>query len=124
VGTVSYQIQLPDQFKLHDVFHVSHLKKHNGPNVVPNPKLPLVTDVKLKVAPLDVIQCIIVPRSAGEYDVAVPHLLIHWEAMTDDEAWVSRKRFQNSNPEVWASEGLCQAMEASTPSDIQLLGSG
>jgi hypothetical protein len=85
VGTVAYQ--LPDKCKLHDVFHVSHLKKHQGPTVVPNPTLPLVTgDGKLKVAPLAVLQRRIVPRSAGEYDVAAPQWLIHWEGMTADEA--------------------------------------
>jgi hypothetical protein len=54
---------------------------------VPNPTLPLVTgDGKLKVAPLAVLQRRIVPRSAGEYDVAAPQWLIHWEGMTADEA--------------------------------------
>jgi hypothetical protein len=78
VGKVSYQLQLPDTCKLHDVFHVSQLKKHTGPNDVPNPTLPLVTvDGKVKFAPLKVLQRRIVPRSIGDYEVAIPQWLIH-----------------------------------------------
>ncbi|KAK1681252.1 hypothetical protein QYE76_042100 [Lolium multiflorum] len=44
VGQLSYHIQLPEKCKLHDIFHVSHLKKHTGPQAVPNSTLPMVTD--------------------------------------------------------------------------------
>jgi hypothetical protein len=101
VGTVAYQIQLPDNCKLHDVFHVSHLKKHQGLTAVPNPTLPLVTDDgKLKVAPVAVLQRRIVPRSTGDYDVAAPQWLIHWEGMTPDEAtWEDASFIQDTFPD-------------------------
>jgi hypothetical protein len=58
VGRVAYKLHLPKGTKLHDVFHVSQLKKHLGPTVVPNPTLPLVTpDGKIKTYPLCILQC-------------------------------------------------------------------
>ena len=101
VGKVSYQLLLPERCKLHDVFHVSHLKKHTGLNAVPHPKLPLVTeDGKIKFQPVAVLQRRIVPRSAGDYDVAVPQWLVHWELMTEDEAtWEDASFIQQHFPE-------------------------
>jgi hypothetical protein len=101
VGQVSYQLQLPENCKLHDTFHVSHLKKHNGPRAVPNPTLPLVTeDGKLKHAPVAILQRHIVPRSVGEYDVAIPQWLIHWESMTTKEAtWEDAELIQRAFPD-------------------------
>ena len=73
VGKRAYKLQLPEGTQLHDVFHVNQLKKHLGPHVVPNPKLPLVTTVgKLKLVPSVVLERRQVLRSAGTYDVAVP----------------------------------------------------
>jgi hypothetical protein len=101
VGKVSYQIQFPEQCKLHNVFHISHLKKHTGPNAVPNPTLPLVTaDGKVKFSPLAILQRRIVPRSMGEYDVAIPQWLIHWETITSEEStWEDASFIQQTFPE-------------------------
>jgi hypothetical protein len=87
VGNRAYKLQLPQGTLLHDVFHVNQLKKHLGPRAVPNPSLPMVTPTgKLKYNPLAVLQHRQVPRSAGDYDIAIPQWLIHWDMMTPDEA--------------------------------------
>jgi hypothetical protein len=87
IGQVAYKIQLPSDAKIHDVFHVNQLKKHLGKRAIPNPKLPLVTpDGRVKIAPLAILQRRQVPRNAGEYDIAVPQWLIHWENMTEADA--------------------------------------
>jgi ribosomal protein L21E len=87
VGQVSYKLQLPEGTLLHDVFHINQLKRHLGPNAIPNPTLPMLTpDGKIKVAPFAVLQYRQVPRSAGEYDIPVPQWLIHWENLSPDEA--------------------------------------
>jgi hypothetical protein len=101
VGQFSYQLQLPANCKLHDVFHVSHLKKHKGEHAVPNPILPMVTnDGKVKTVPIDVLQRRIVPRSTGEYDVAIPQWLIHWDTMTSAEAtWEDAEFIQKAYPD-------------------------
>ncbi|KAK1649380.1 hypothetical protein QYE76_067185 [Lolium multiflorum] len=87
VGTLAYKLQLPPGTLLHDVFHVNQLKKHLGPKAVPNAKLPMLTPQgKLKVKPQAILETRQIPRRAGDYDVAVPQWLVHWENMTADEA--------------------------------------
>jgi hypothetical protein len=100
VGQVSYQLQLPTNCKLHDIFHVSHLKKHKGERAVPNPILPMVTDEgKVKIVPIAVLQRRTVPRSSGDYEVAVPQWLIHWDTMTSAEAtWEDAEFIQKAYP--------------------------
>jgi hypothetical protein len=57
VGRRAYKLQLPAGTLLHDVFHVSNLKKHIGDSAVPNPSLPLLTPTgKLKQFPLAILQ--------------------------------------------------------------------
>jgi hypothetical protein len=87
VGNLAYKLQLPPGTLLHDVFHVNQLKKHLGPAAVPNAKLPMLTPQgKLKVKPQAILDIRQVPRSAGDYDVAVPQWLVHWENMAEEEA--------------------------------------
>jgi hypothetical protein len=87
VGTRAYKLQLPEGTKIHNVFHVNQLKRHLGPNVVPNQSLPLVTTSgKLKTFPLAILSRRQIPRSIGEYAAAIPQWLIHWENMPEAEA--------------------------------------
>ena len=104
VGNVSYKLQFPERTKLHDMFHLNQLKKHVGPNVVPNPMLLVLTsERKIKTAPAHVLQARQTPRSAGDYDIPVDQWLIHWENLSADQAtWEDvnfvRAAFPNFKP--------------------------
>jgi hypothetical protein len=56
MGPSAYKVVLPEGCQLHDVFHVSQLKKHLGPHAIPSPELPLI-DAKgiIKVAPHNIL---------------------------------------------------------------------
>lgn len=95
VGEVSYELHLPPEAKLHNVFHVSHFKKHLGPLAIANPKFPMVTaSGKMKLAPIDVLQRRELPNNAGE------EWLIQWYTMSKEEAtWEDAIFIQETFPE-------------------------
>jgi hypothetical protein len=100
IGKVAYKLLLPVGTKIHDTFHVNQLKLHRGPLVVPNPTLPLVTpEGKIKNSPLAVLERGQVPRSAGDYDVAVVQWLVLWDNLPAEEAtWEDASFIQTSFP--------------------------
>lgn len=83
IGKAAYKLLLPDGCQLHNVFHVSQLKKHIGPQVIPSPNLPLV-DSKgyIKVAPAKILQRRMIPRG----NEPVVQWSIHWVNLPESEA--------------------------------------
>ncbi|PRQ43893.1 putative nucleotidyltransferase, Ribonuclease H [Rosa chinensis] len=83
IGTVAYKLQLPDSAKIHNVFHVSLLKKKVGTSVLVEPHLPNVKDISIvRWTPEKVLQTRMVKRK-GE---AATQWLIHWLGTSPDEA--------------------------------------
>jgi len=83
VGKVAYKLLLPDHCHLHPVFHVSQLKKHIGPKVVPTQDLPLVDEHgNIKVAPHQILQRRMIPRN----NEPVVQWLIQWTNLPASEA--------------------------------------
>lgn len=83
VGPVAYQLALPTDTRMHDVFHVSLLKKQLKTKYSPSPVLPEVSvDGTPKVFPV----CILQRRLTKFYNRTFKELLIHWSNLTPEEA--------------------------------------
>lgn len=100
VGPVAYQLLLPPGTQIHNVFHVSQLKKHLGPKAVPVPDLPLI-DAKgnIKVERVFVLDTRAVPR----HPVLVTQWLVQWLNMSPEEAtWEDAGFIKTTFPKFYA----------------------
>jgi hypothetical protein len=100
IGKAAYKLLLPDGCQLHDVFHVSQLKRHLGPKAVPSAELPLIDEKgMIKVAPEAILQRRQIPRN----NELVVQWLIQWvnlpssEATWEDASFI-RKVFPSFHP--------------------------
>lgn len=97
VGKVAYRLQLPSTAKIHNVFHVSLLKKKVGEGVHTSPQLPPVLDPENpKWEPIAVLD----RRMYKKKGAAGTQWLIDWFGTSADEAtWedseVIKLRFPN-----------------------------
>lgn len=82
IGTAAYKLLLPEGCQLHNVFHVSQLKQHIGPQVVPSKDLPLIDEKgTIRVAPASILQSRMIPRN----NEPVVQWLIHWVNLPKSE---------------------------------------
>jgi hypothetical protein len=101
IGAVAYKLQLPEQSKIHPIFHVSLLKKAVGKYHVPN-ELPKDLEVIMdeEIYPVRVLGTRIIMKNGS----SVPQSLIQWKDKTiDDVTWeddvVIRGQFPEFNLE-------------------------
>ncbi|KAM2620325.1 hypothetical protein TB1_036364 [Malus domestica] len=97
IGKVAYRLKLPENSKIHPVFHVSCLKKHLGDKVTATPFLPTITDDRLlPLEPLKVLQ----RRVYKKGQAAGVQLLIQWKNNKDDETtWEDYDEFAARFPD-------------------------
>ena len=109
VGNRAYKLLLPEGAQIHPVFHVSQLKKHLGPTVVPSADLPLIDDQgKIHTSPEAVLKVRQIPRN----NVAVVQWLIQWVNLTPEQAtWEDADFIKGVFPEFFKStvQGWMQA---------------
>lgn len=101
VGSVAYQLQLPPDAKIHNVFHVSLLKGSVGSHVVQG-QLPMVTaageDSKVPIQVLG-------KRMVQKQGKVACDVLVQWSnASREDSTWMDVMELQNKFPtfDVWA----------------------
>lgn len=97
IGKVAYKLLLPEGSQLHDTFHVSQLKKHISPQVVPSKHLPLVgSDGMIRMEPEAILDRKLIPRPQGNISIPVVRWLVKWvnlpvEAATwEDSAFIQK----------------------------------
>jgi hypothetical protein len=93
VGQVAYVLDIPNKGKLHDVFHVSCLKKNLGPTTLIQSQLPLLDEEgRLILKPKGILEVrtkVLHSRSFNEY-------LIKWKNMTEEEAtWKMKTSYKS-----------------------------
>jgi hypothetical protein len=91
IGNVAYRLQLPDEARIHDIFHVSVLKPFRGTPPLSTPLLPPVRHGRKLQRPERVL------RSELRHDVW--HVLIEWAGMPVSEAtWEPIPAFCEAHP--------------------------
>ena len=95
------------------MFHVSQLKRHIGPTVVPAPGLPLVdASGKIKVAPIMVLETRAVPRPPK----LVTQWVVQWLDMSPEEAtWEDADFIKYTFPEFFSTTTRAWRGAAATP---------
>ncbi|TQE12832.1 hypothetical protein C1H46_001478 [Malus baccata] len=97
IGAVAYKLKLPEDTKIHPVFHVSNLKKKLGTDVVAGATLPQVTDDGLFQA---IPKAVLARRMYQKGNVAGVQLLIQWVDRDDSDAtWEDYDTFTMQFPE-------------------------
>ncbi|XP_019183647.1 PREDICTED: uncharacterized protein LOC109178468 [Ipomoea nil] len=91
IGKVAYQLELPPDSHIHDVFHVSLLKAFVGEPPQDVPVLPPVKDGKVLLQPADIIR--------SRLNRGVLEVLVQWEgASPEDSSWESVAHFHELFP--------------------------
>jgi hypothetical protein len=91
VGKVAYRLQLPEDAKIHDVFHVGVLKPMCGPPPSTVPALPPLQHGRPLLQPDQVLH--------ASLRRGVWHVLVQWADMPPSEAtWEQVDEFRAAHP--------------------------
>eukprot|EP00253_Pinus_taeda_P034990 PITA_34990 len=89
IGQVAYELELPQGSKIHNVFHVSCLKKALGQHVTVTDELPPMDDEGHLLLQLEAI---IDTRERQLRSRTVQEFLVRWKNLLDEDAtWESEK---------------------------------
>lgn len=93
-GKVAYQLDLPEEARIHHTFHVSQLKRKHGPYPVFPTPLPHLLCAQDRV-PNRILQRRLVRR----HNQAIPQVLISWDGAPASEAtWMDYTAFKQQYP--------------------------
>jgi hypothetical protein len=93
VGKVAYELELPADNRVHNVFHVSRLKKALGQNVVPSAVLPPLDDEGKLIL---VLESILNSKEKQLRRRVIREYLIKWKDLPiEDATWESEEILQH-----------------------------
>ena len=95
VGEVAYELELPQESKIYNVFHVSSLKKTLGQHIAPSTELPPLDDEGLLILiPEQIIQT----RERKLKNRVIREYLVQWkELLPEDATWEGEQVLQHPN---------------------------
>jgi hypothetical protein len=94
-GEVAYELELPEGKKIHNVFHVSCLKKALGQHITTSVELPpLDAEGQLVLVPEEVLEV----REKKLWNRVIREYLVRWrELPAEDATWESEQILQHPN---------------------------
>ena len=95
VGEVAYGLEIPEESKIYNVFHVSNLKKIVGQHIVPSTELPPLDDEGLLVLiPKRILQV----RERKLRNRVIREYLVEWKELPmEDTTWEGEQVLQHPN---------------------------
>ncbi|KAH9792459.1 Integrase catalytic domain-containing protein [Citrus sinensis] len=98
VGSVAYKLALPLGSQIHNVFHVSLLRKHLGSVPLASPRLPLVSETSTLLPQPEAILDRLVIRK-GNFRLK-PYILVKWPgAPVEVATWETERHFAKTYPD-------------------------
>ena len=90
---MAYELEMPEESKIHNVFHVSSLKKTLGQHIAPSTKLPPLDDEGLLVLiPKQILQV----RERKLRNRAIREYLVKWKELPmEDATWEGEQVLQH-----------------------------
>lgn len=82
VGSLAYKLDLPQESKIHPVFHVSQLKPFTADYTLVFNQLPAPPDLTIGEVP----EAILERRLVKQGNTAVPQVLVHWRTLSPASA--------------------------------------
>ena len=109
IGPVAYHLLLPEGCQLHPTFHVSQLKKHIGPEAVPNPALPLLDEQgHILIQPETLLDRRLIPQVQGDISIPVVQWHIKWlNLLVENATWEDAAFIQKIFPDFHPSGQVC-----------------
>ena len=93
VGEVAYELELPAESKIHNVFHVSNLKKAVGRQIVTSSELPPLDDEGQLV---QIPERILEVRERKLRNIIIRDYLVQWKDLPIEEAtWEAEQGLQH-----------------------------